>query len=174
LPKRPRKWLKATANFYAMRAAGKTVSEILLNVPPERWQPFNTLHQVIVKNLPKGFEPAISYGGLGYVVPHQLYPAGYHCRPEEPLPFASIASQKASINFYHLGLHADARLLQWFTCEYGKNSKQKLNMGKSCVRFTKMDEIPYQLIGELMTKLSVAEWIRLYEEGLPPKSKQKR
>ena len=102
-----------------MKAQGKTVKEILSNLPEDRLGPFNKLHDVIVKNLPKGFEPAISYGGLSYVIPHKLYPAGYHCKPEEPLPFAGIASQKGSINFYHMGIYADPKLLKWLaTCSW--------------------------------------------------------
>ena len=146
-----------------MKAIGKTVKDILINLPEDRTEPFNKLHDVILKNLPKGFEAAISYGGLGYVVPHTLYPAGYHCKPIEPLPFAGIASQKNSINFYHMGIYSDPKLLKWFVTEYPKHSKQKLDMGKSCVRFKKLDEIPYKLIGELMKKMSVKKWINIYE-----------
>jgi hypothetical protein len=149
-----------------MNAIGKTVDEILTNLPSDRVEPFNKLHDVIVKNLPKGFEAAISYGGLGYVVPHTLYPAGYHCKPIEPLPFAGIASQKNSINFYHMGIYSDPKLLNWFVSEYPKHSKQKLDMGKSCVRFKKLGEIPYTLIGELMKKMSVKDWIDFYEMTL--------
>lgn len=149
-----------------MKANGKTVMEILTNLPADRAEPFNRLHDVIVNNLPKGFEAAISYGGLGYVVPHTLYPAGYHCKPSEPLPFAGLASQKHSINFYHMGIYADPALLNWFVSEYPKHSKQKLDMGKSCIRFKKLDDIPYELIGELMKKMSVEEWINIYETSL--------
>ena len=155
-----------------MKAEGKTVEDILNNVPEDRAEPFNKLHAVIVKNLPKGFEPAISYGGLGYVVPHSLYPAGYHCKPSEPLPFAGIASQKDSINFYHMGIYADADLMNWFVTEYPKHSAGKLDMGKSCVRFKKLDLIPYKLIGELMKKMSAQDWIALYEAQLKPKPKR--
>src|SRR3989344_4929848 len=154
-----------------MKTTGKTVKEILINQPEDKVEPFNKLHNVIVKNLPKGFEAAISYGGLGYVIPHTLYPAGYHCKPSEPLPFAGIASQKDSINFYHMGIYADPKLLKWFISEYPKHSKQKLDMGKSCVRFRKMDEIPYQLIAELMKKISAKEWIEKYESMYKPKTK---
>ncbi len=154
-----------------MKATGKTVDEILTSLPADRAEPFNKLHDVIVKNLPEGFEAGISYGGLGYVVPHTLYPAGYHCKPTEPLPFAGIASQKDSINFYHMGIYADPQLLQWFVTEYPKHSKQKLEMGKSCIRFRKFDEIPYKLIGELMKKISVGEWIERYEALYKPKPK---
>jgi len=156
-----------------MKALGKTVKEILANVPEDRLVAFNKLHEVIVKNLPKGFEPGISYGGLGYVIPHKLYPAGYHCKPVEPLPFAGIASQKDSINFYHMGIYEDPKLYNWFVTEYPKHSKQKIYIGKSCVRFKKMEDIPYKLIGELMKKMSAQEWIEMYENTRLPKSKKK-
>lgn len=149
-----------------MKASGKTVEEILTNLPQDRAEPFNKLHDTIMKNLPKGFEAAISYGGLGYVVPHTLYPAGYHCKPSEPLPFAAIASQKNAISFYHMGIYSDPKLLNWFVTEYPKHSKQKLDMGKSCIRFKKPDDIPYQLIGLLMTKMSVKDWINIYESRI--------
>lgn len=149
-----------------MKAIGKTVNEILTSVPADRAEAFNKLHDVIIKNLPKGFEAAISYGGLGYVVPHSIYPAGYHCKPSEALPFAAIASQKNSINFYHMGIYADPELLNWFVAEYPKHSKQKLDMGKSCIRFKKFDDIPYKLIGDLMKKMSVKMWISMYESAL--------
>lgn len=149
-----------------MQANGKTVNEILANAPEDRVDAFNKLHEVIVNNLPEGFEPAISYGGLGYVVPHTIYPSGYHCKPSEPLPFAGIASQKHSINFYHMGIYCNPELLKWFLSEYPKHCKQKLDMGKSCIRFKKFDDIPYALIGELMKKISVKEWIYTYETNL--------
>ncbi len=156
-----------------MKAVGKTVNEILINLPADRAEPFNQLHEVIVKNLPKGFEADISYGGLGYVVPHSIYPAGYHCKPSEPLPFAGIASQKNSINFYHMGIYADPKLMQWFVAEYPKHTDAKLDMGKSCIRFSKPEKIPYLLIGELMRKLTVKNWIDIYESHFKPAAKKK-
>ena len=152
-----------------MKANGTTVMDILSNIPSERAEHFNQLHDIIVKNLPNGFEAAISYGGLGYVIPHTLYPAGYHCKPIEPLPFAGISSQKNSINFYHMGMYSDPLLYEWFVTEYPKHSKQKLDIGKSCVRFKKLDDIPFKLIGELMRKMSAQEWINLYESKLKKK-----
>lgn len=157
-----------------MKAEGKTVKEILKNIPEERSEAFNKLHDVIMKNLPEGFEAAISYGMLGYVVPHKIYPAGYHCKPSEPLPFAAIASQKHSINFYHMGIYANPKLLKWFVSEYPKHSKQKLDMGKSCVRFKKFDEIPYKLIGELMTKISVKDWLEMNKGFLMQRQKKSK
>lgn len=149
-----------------MKAVGNTVEEILSSVPDDRKEAFNKLHQIIVKNLPKGFEAAISYGGLGYVVPHKLYPSGYHCKPSEPLPFAGLASQKNSINFYHMGIYSDPNLYKWFTEEFPKHTKQKMDIGKSCIRFKKMNDIPFELIGELMKKVSVNDWVSLYESNL--------
>jgi hypothetical protein len=154
-----------------MKANGNTVEAILANVPEERVEAFNKLHEVIMKNLPKGFVAGISYGGLGYVIPHSLYPDGYHCKPSEPLPFAGIASQKGSINFYHMGIYADQDLLNWFVSEYPKHSQQKLDMGKSCIRFKKMDQIPYELIGSLMQKMSSQDWIDKYESLYKRKAK---
>jgi hypothetical protein len=155
-----------------MKADGNTVKEILNNVPPDRLVAFNKLHETILKSLPKGFETGISYGGLGYVVPHTIYPAGYHCKPSEPLPFAAIASQKNTINFYHMGIYADPKLLDWFVSEYPKHSKAKLDMGKSCIRFKKFDEIPFALIAQLMKKISVKDWINQYETLYKPKPKK--
>ena len=143
-----------------------SIQEILANLPEERKEAFNKLHQTIVDNLPKGFEPGISYGMLGYVIPHELYPAGYHCKPSEPLPFASLASQKNSINFYHMGIYLDSALMEWFVAEFPKHSSQKLDMGKSCIRFKKWDQIPFELMGQLMQKMTAAQWIALYERNL--------
>lgn len=149
-----------------MKTTGATVEEILENIPEDRKEAFHKLHQTILDHLPAGFEPGISYGALGYVIPHTLYPAGYHCKPSEPLPFASLASQKNSINFYHMGIYADPALLDWFVAEYPKHSAQKLDMGKSCIRFKKLDQIPYDLIGALMQKMTAQQWIDLYERML--------
>ncbi|MBS1760533.1 MAG: DUF1801 domain-containing protein [Bacteroidetes bacterium] len=149
-----------------MKTEGNTVNDLLKNIPEDRAAAFNKLHNIIIANLPEGFEAAISYGGLGYVVPHSIYPNGYHCKPSEPLPFAGIASQKNSINFYHMGIYSDSKLLEWFVAEYPKYCNQKLDMGKSCVRFKKMNDIPYMLIGSLMKKLSVKDWINIYESKL--------
>lgn len=149
-----------------MKTPASTIDEILANIPEDRKEAFTKLHQTVVSNLPKGFEPGISYGMLGYVIPHELYPAGYHCKPSEPLPFASLASQKNSINFYHMGIYMDPALMEWFVAEFPKHSSQKLDMGKSCMRFKKPDQIPFELIGQLMQKMTAAQWIALYERNL--------
>lgn len=149
-----------------MKTPDTTIDEILANLPDDRKEAFTKLHQTIVSNLPEGFEPGISYGMLGYVIPHHLYPAGYHCKPSEPLPFASLASQKNSISFYHMGIYMDPALMEWFVAEYPKHSKQKLDMGKSCIRFKKAEHIPYDLLGQLMQRMTAAQWIALYERNL--------
>ncbi len=140
-----------------------TVSEYLDNIPEDRREAFNQLREAIITNLPEGFEECINYGMIGYVVPHSIYPNGYHCDPKLPLPFMNIASQKNFIAFYHMGIYGNPDLMSWFVNEYPKHSKAKLDMGKSCVRFKKMNEIPFELIGELIKKMSVADWVNQYE-----------
>ncbi len=124
------------------------------------------LRTAIRKNLPGGFTETMSYGMIGYVVPHSLYKEGYHCDPSLPLPFMSIASQKHFIAIYHMGMYADKKLLDWFTKEYAQRISSKPDMGKSCLRFKKIDSIPYDLIGMLAKKMSVRQWISLYEERI--------
>jgi hypothetical protein len=123
------------------------------------------LRKTIKDNLPKGYLEEMSYGMIGYVVPHELYPKGYHCDPKLPLPFLSIASQKNFIAIYHMGMYADVNLLNWFTEEFPKHSKSKLDMGKSCIRFKKTNEIPMKLIAALCQKMTPQEWIQLYESA---------
>jgi len=149
-----------------MRSEVKTPKEYLDSLPEDRNEAVTELRKVILKNLPKGFEECMSYGMVGYVVPHSKYPNGYHCDPKLPLPFMAIASQKNFVALYHMGIYADQKLLQWFTDEFPKHSKAKLDMGKSCVRFKKLDQIPYKLIGELVSKISPEKWIETYENNL--------
>ena len=149
-----------------MSSAADTVSDYLQQLPDDRREAFSRLRKVILENLPKGFSEQMSYGMIGYVVPHSGYPPGYHCDPKLPLPFLSIASQKNFVALYHMGMYADPKLLKWFTGEYGRQVKTKLDMGKSCVRFKKPDQIPFQLIGELAAKMTPAEWIAVYEANV--------
>jgi Domain of unknown function (DU1801) len=135
-------------------------------LPENRKQAFIKLRQTIIDNLPEGFSETMSYGMIGYVIPHSLYPSGYHADPAQPLPFINIASQKDYIAFYHMGLYANKPLLEWFTKAYPEFSKTKLDMGKSCIRFRNSDQIPFPLIGELITKISAKDWIRAYESNL--------
>jgi len=133
---------------------------------PERRPAFEKLRETILANIPDGFREEIGYGMIGYVVPHALYPPGYHCDPKLSLPFAGIAAQKNAFSLYHMGLYAEEDLLAWFTAEYPKHSRRKLDMGKSCIRFKKTDDIPYELIAQLMRKMSVEDWIGVYESKL--------
>lgn len=149
-----------------MPTAAQTPEDYISQLPEDRRIAIEKLREISRDNLPDGFTETISYGMIAYVVPHQVYPNGYHCNPKEPLPFLSFASQKNSVNLYHMMLYADKNLHDWFVAEYPKHAKSKLDMGKSCVRFKKMDDIPYGLIGELLTKVSVADWIARFEEAL--------
>ncbi len=149
-----------------MQSKAITVDEYVQSLPADRQEAINKLRKVIIKNLPKGYKEIMNYGMIGYVVPHSIYPNGYHCDPTLPLPFLGLASQKNNISFYHMGIYADPTLLDWFTKSYAKAVTTKLDMGKSCVRFKKPDQIPYQLIGELCTKMTVNDWIQLYEKNL--------
>jgi len=146
-----------------MPTKATTVQEYLNNLPKDREVAFNTLRQQILDHLPDGVVECISYGMLGYVIPHTVYPNGYHCNPKLPLPFMNLASQKNFIAVYSMVLYAKPGLMDWFVSEYSKRCKYKLDMGKSCVRFKKMEDIPFELIGELTAKVSVREWIELYE-----------
>jgi uncharacterized protein YdhG (YjbR/CyaY superfamily) len=142
-----------------------TVTDYIAQVPEDRLEGITTLRETILKNLPTGFEECISYGMVGYVVPHSIYPSGYHCDPKLPLPFMAFANQKNFISFYHMGIYADPSLMDWFTTEFAKRSKAKLDMGKSCIRFKKVEAIPFDLIGELVAKTSVNDWIETYDKN---------
>lgn len=152
-----------------MQSIAKTPEEYIESLPEDRQAAISKLRNTIASNLPSGFSEGMGYGMLGYCVPHSIYPNGYHCDPKLPLPFVSIASQKNFVALYHMGMYADPKLLEWFTTEFPKHSKSKLDMGKSCVRFKKMDDIPYDLIGELASKVTVADWITLYERAFTKK-----
>lgn len=149
-----------------MQYKANSVEDYIEQVPEERQEPLKKLRAVIKKNLPKGFEETIGYGMIGYVVPHSIYPDGYHCDPKLPLPFMNVASQKNFIAVYHMGIYADKELMDWFVGEYPKHCSRKLDMGKSCIRFKKIEEIPYDLIGELSSKVSPKEWIETYESNI--------
>lgn len=149
-----------------MNYKATSVDDYIRQLPEERKTAIQKLRRLILKNLPKGFEEGLNYGMIGYYVPHSKYPNGYHCDPKLPLPFINIASQKNSLNLYHSGIYAHKELSDWFISEYPRYCKRKLDMGKSCIRFKKMDEIPYELIGELVNKMTVDEWIETYENAL--------
>ncbi len=142
-----------------------TPDQYVAQLPDDRKEAITALRQAIKENLPPGFEETMSYGMIGYVVPHSLYPAGYHCDPKLPLPFLSIASQKNFVAIYHMGIYASPELMEWFTAAYPQHAKGKLDMGKSCIRFKKPDQIPFQLIGELAGKMTVEDWVALYKSA---------
>lgn len=146
-----------------MQSSAKTIQDYLNELPEERKTAFLKLRECILNTIPNGFEEQMSYGILGYVVPHSIYPNGYHCNPKLPLPFINIASQKNFIALYHMGIYADPALLQWFTTEYPKHCNHKLDIGKSCIRFKKLDQIPFDLIAELARKMSVEDWIECHK-----------
>lgn len=149
-----------------MKIVANSPDEYVAALPEERATAITKLRQVIQKNLPKGFEESMGYGMIAYHVPLSVYPDGYHCKADQPLPFMNLASQKNFIAVYHMGIYADKELMDWFVEEYPKYCKRKLDMGKSCIRFKKIEEIPYDLIGELVSKMSSEKWIEIYENNI--------
>ena len=152
-----------------MQYKATSVEEYIKQVPEERKNALLKLRTTIKQNLPSGFKEGIQYGMIGYYVPHSLYPDGYHCNPKEPLPFMSFASQKNSINLYHSGIYTIPEIKDWFVNEYPKHCKRTLDMGKSCIRFKKTAEIPFELIAELCKKITVDEWRAVYETNIKKK-----
>lgn len=152
-----------------MISKASTVEEYLSQVAPDKQAATKKLRQIVKKNMPKGFQETMCYGMIGYVVPHKLYPKGYHCSPKDPLPFMNIAAQKNFIALYHMCLYGDVKLHNWFTTEYAKHTKAKLDMGKSCIRFKKPEDIPYDLIAELVRKITPEQWIEKYEKAFVKK-----
>ncbi len=152
-----------------MKYEANSPEDYIAQVPEERQAIMEKLRDTIKDNLPEGFEEGMNYNMIGYYVPHSIYPDGYHCDTSLPLPFMNIASQKNSINLYHNGIYAKKELLDWFVAEYPKYSKRKLDMGKSCIRFKKIEEIPMDLIADLCKKMTVEEWIEIYETNVKKK-----
>ena len=146
-----------------MKIEANSVEEYLNNVPDERKSAFRKLYEAVSHHLPPGFQEELSYGMIGWNIPLETYHAGYHCTPNTPLPFINLASQKNFIALYHMGIYANPELLEWFTNEYPKYCNHKLDMGKGCIRFKKMDQIPFDLIAELAGKTTVEDWIECYE-----------
>ncbi len=143
-------------------AAG-TPDEYIAQLPEDRKQAIQLLRKTVKENLPTGFEEVMQSGMIGYAVPHSIYPAGYHVNSKEPLPFIGIASQKKYAALYHMGLYMFPDILEWFTAEYPKHVKTRLDMGKSCIRFKNISTIPYELIAELCRKIPLKDYIEKYE-----------
>lgn len=154
------------AQAFSMRSEAKTPDEYLASLPDDRREGMAKLREVINRNIPEGFHENMGYGMMGWEVPHSIYPAGYHCDPKQPLPFMGIASQKNNFAIYHMGIYRDEALYNWFVEQWPKYSSKKLDMGKSCIRIKKAEDIPFELIGKLAKKMTVKKWIKLYEEML--------
>jgi uncharacterized protein YdhG (YjbR/CyaY superfamily) len=148
-----------------MQSTATTPGQYIDELPEDRKAIISAIRKAIKDNLPKGFEEVIGYGMLGYVVPHSIYPAGYHCNPKFPLPFINIASQKNHISIHHMGLYASKPLLDWFLAEWDKHSTKKLDMGKGCIRFKKAEDVPLKLIEELAKKMTPQQWVEQYEKA---------
>ena len=146
-----------------MKSNATTVDQYIAELPENRKETIQKLRKIILKNKPAELKEQINCGMIGYVIPHSVYPKGYHCDPKSPLPLLNLASQKNYISLYNMCLYDDTGLLEWFKKEYSKHSDQKLNMGKCCIRFTKPEKIPYDLIAELISKINVDEYISHYE-----------
>lgn len=156
-----------------MNYSASSPEDYIRQLPPERQVAISKLRTILKSNLDPAFEECLNYGMIGYVVPHSIFPAGYHCDPKTPLPFINIASQKNFVALYHMGIYGDENLLNWFVTEYPKHCKSKLDMGKSCIRFKKMEDIPYDLIAELASKLTAAQWVEIYQNSLSDRSTSK-
>ena len=149
-----------------VQSTAQTPEAYLAELPEDRRAVMEQLRAAVLDNLPAGFEEVMSYGMLGYVVPHSLYPDGYHCDPKLPLPFMNLAAQKHFYGVYHMGIYADPDLMAWFQAEYRDRVPTKLDMGKSCLRLKNPKNIPYDLIGELAAKMTPQDWIERYEAGI--------
>jgi len=147
-----------------------SVDQYISALPEEKQRVISQLRQTVLDNLPAGFSECINYNMIGYVVPHQLFPAGYHCDPTLPLPFMNLAAQKSHYGFYHMGIYAMPELESWFRARYAEVVPTKLDMGKSCIRFKNPKHIPYELIGELVSKVSVDDWISTYQSSITKKT----
>lgn len=145
-----------------MTSTATTVKEYLAELPPDRREALEAVRAVIRKNLPKGFAEQMQYGMITYVVPHKLYPAGYHCKPSDPLPFASLASQKSHMALYLMTVYFSPEMPEWLKAQFALRGK-KLDMGKSCIRFKKLEALPLDLVGEAIAKVPLKDYIRLYE-----------
>lgn len=141
----------------------EAIDTYIATIDEGRRDTYIKLFKILEENIPEGFELNFGYGMPGFDVPFSRYPKGYHVDPTQPLPFIALGIQKGHIGLYHLGIYADEDLLHWFQDEYKKQVPTKLNMGKSCIRFTNVKNIPFDLIGELVSKMSVDEWIAIYE-----------
>jgi uncharacterized protein YdhG (YjbR/CyaY superfamily) len=155
-----------------MTSNAKTVEEYLAALPEDRREAIGQLRAVILQSLPQGYEETMQYGHIAYVVPHKLYPAGYHCNPADPLPYASLASQKSHMALYLMTVYGQPALAEWLREQYAARGL-KLDMGKSCIRFKKLQQVPLDVIGEIIAKVPVEAYIAACEAALPAARRQK-
>lgn len=148
-----------------MKSTAATVEQYLAELPPVRREALEAVRAVILKNLPKGYEEGMQYGMIGYFVPHSVYPPGYHCDPTQPLPFASLASQKNYMSLYLMCIYGDPEHEAWFRQAWAETGK-KLDMGKSCVRFKKLEDLPLNLIGRAVKRVPAKKFIAHYESAI--------
>lgn len=147
-----------------MQSKATTVKAYLAELPPDRREAIEAVRATILKNLPKGYEEGMQYGMIGYFVPHSIYPAGYHCDPKQPLPFTSLASQKNHMAVYMGCIYGNPIELKKFLAAWEKSGK-KLDMGKSCVRFKKLEDLPLKVIGDAIKRVPVKKFIEFYEKS---------
>ncbi len=152
-----------------MKSGSTTTIETLSE---DRQAAIEKLRTSIAKYIDPAYEERAKEGTVNYIVPHSMFPPGYHCDPTKPLGYMSIVSQKNVISIHHMGLYGSQKLMDWFLAEYPKHTKAKLDMGKACIRFKKMDDIPYDLIGQLAGKLTAQQWVDIYVAALRTRTKQ--
>jgi len=158
-----------------MTSSGATVEEYLAELPPDRREVIAAVRAVILANLDSAYQEKMAYGMIGYSIPHSVYPAGYHCNPKDPLPFAGLASQKNSMAVYLMSLYiqADGADTAWFESEWAKSGR-KLDKGKSCIRFQKLGDLDLNVLGQAIKRVPAKLYIKYYEANLAAAKKPKR
>lgn len=145
-------------------SSAKTVKEYLAELPEDRRNAIEAVRKTILENLPEGYEEIMQYGMVSYVVPLSLYPDGYLGKKDTPLPYACLASQKNHMAVYLMNIYGDKAAEKWFKEEYKKSGK-RIDIGKSCVRFKKLENLPLEVIGQAVARTPVKKYIELYEKS---------
>lgn len=153
-----------------MQSKAATVAQYLQELPADRRAAMEAVRKVVNANLDKDFEEGMQYGMIGWYVPHRVFPAGYHCDPKQPLPFAALASQKNYMSLYMMSVYADAEEEGWMRRKFEQAGK-KLDMGKCCIRFKKLEDLPLDVIGEAIARVPAARHIEHYEKSLLSRNK---
>ncbi|HYO65007.1 MAG TPA: DUF1801 domain-containing protein [Archangium sp.] len=155
-----------------MQSKATTVDQYLASLPADRRAAVSAVRKAILANLDKDYEEGIQYGMIGYYVPHKVFPAGYHVDPKQPLPFAALASQKNHMAVYLMGIYGEPRQEKWFREAWAKTGR-KLDMGKSCVRFKKLEDVALDVLGEAIRRAPAKAYIQQYESVIRPPDKKK-